>query len=160
MFCFFERFLEDIWRRLWCRWTTMVMLRCSSVALGAALQETYVLVSSSETSVRSSITFTSTLTERLFAHRSWEKKTANGKFNHLFEVQQCLGFCNYYRQFISKYSEQVEPLTRLTKKHEPFVWETERQLAFETMVEAFTTAPVLQHFDHDREVIIDTDGSE
>jgi len=48
----------------------MVMLRCSYVALGAALRETYVLVSSSETSVRSSITFTSTLTERLFAHRS------------------------------------------------------------------------------------------
>jgi len=34
-------------------------------------------------------------------------------------------------------------MTRLTKKDEPFVLEEEQQLAFETMVEAFTTAAVL-----------------
>jgi len=28
------------------------------------------------------------------------------------------------------------------------------------MVTAFTTAPVLRHFDHDREVIIETDASD
>jgi hypothetical protein len=34
--------------------------------------------------------------------RNWsrEKKTANGRLNNLFEVQQFLGFCNYYRRFI------------------------------------------------------------
>jgi hypothetical protein len=59
----------------------------------------------------------------------WEKKTENGQLNHLFEVQQFVGFCNYYRQFIPKYSENAEPLTRLTKKDEPFVWGSEQQLA-------------------------------
>jgi len=56
--------------------------------------------------------------------RNWseEKKTENGRLNNLFEVQQFLGFCNYYRRFIPKYSEKAEPLTRLTKKDEPFVW--------------------------------------
>ena len=94
--------------------------------------------------------------------RNWsrEKKTANGRLNSLFEVQQFLGFCNYYRRFIPKYSEKAEPLTRLTKKDEPFVWDAEQQLAFETMVEAFTTALILRHFDHDREVIIETDASD
>ena len=94
--------------------------------------------------------------------RNWstEKKTENGRLNNLFEVQQFLWFCNYYRRFIPNYSEKAEPLTRLTKKDEPFVWESEQQLAFETMVTAFTTAPALRHFDHEREVIIETDASD
>src|SRR5258705_224351 len=94
--------------------------------------------------------------------RNWskEKKTENGRLNNLFEVQQFLGFCNYYRRFIPKYSEKAEPLTRLTKKDEPFMWGSEQQLAFEMMVTAFTTAPALRHFDHEREVIIETDASD
>jgi len=91
---------------------------------------------------------------------SREKKTENGRLNNLFEVQQFVGFCNYYRRFISKYSEKAEPLTRLTKKDEPFVWGAEQQLAFETMVPAFTTAPALRHFDYEREIIIETDASD
>jgi len=93
--------------------------------------------------------------------RNWsrEKKTENRRLNNLFEVQQFLEFCNYYRRYIPKYSEKAEPLTRLTKKDEPFVWELEQQLAFETIVTAFTTAPALRHFDHEREVIIETDAS-
>jgi len=94
--------------------------------------------------------------------RNWskEKKTDNGRLNNLFEVQQFLGFCNYYRRFISKYSEKAEPLTRLTKKDEPFVWVSEQQLTFEIMVKAFNTAPALRHFNHEREVIIETDASD
>jgi hypothetical protein len=54
--------------------------------------------------------------------RNWsrEKKTANGRLNNLFEVQQFLGFCNYYRRFIKGYSDVAEPLTRLSKKDVPF----------------------------------------
>jgi len=40
------------------------------------------------------------------------------------------------------------------------VWEAEQQLACETMVTAFTTTPVLRHFNHDTEEIIETDGSD
>jgi hypothetical protein len=90
----------------------------------------------------------------------WKKKTENRQLNHLFEVQQFVEFCNYYRQFIPKYSENAEPLTRLTKKDEPFVWGSEQQLAFEIMVTAFTTAPALRHSDHEWEVIIETDVSD
>jgi len=59
--------------------------------------------------------------------RNWstEKKTKNGNLNNLFEAQQFLGFCNYCRRFSPKYSEKAEPLTRLTKKDEPFIWESE-----------------------------------
>jgi hypothetical protein len=97
---------------------------------------------------------------RLYEIGAREKKTENGRLNNLFQVQQFLGFCNYYRRFISKCSEKAEPLTKLTKKHELFVWGAEQQLDFEMMVTAFTTAPALQHFDHEREVIIETDYSD
>jgi hypothetical protein len=94
--------------------------------------------------------------------RNWsnEKNTANGQLNNLFEVQQFLGFCNYYQRFIPKYSEQAEPFTRLTKKDELFLWGAEQQLAFEIMTTAFTTAPALRHFDYERVVIIETDASD
>jgi hypothetical protein len=46
---------------------------------------------------------------------SWGLMTKHGRLNNLFHVQQFLGFCNYYPQFIAKYSEKAEPLTRLTK---------------------------------------------
>ena len=94
--------------------------------------------------------------------RNWsrEKKTANSRLNNLFEVQQFLGFCNYYRMFIKGYSEVAEPLTRLTKKDVPFEWLEDQQRAFEEMVFVFTTAPTLRHFDHSREVIIETDASD
>jgi len=51
-------------------------------------------------------------------------------------------------------------LTRFTKKDEPFVREAEQQLAFEAMVTASTTPPVLRHFDHKKEVMIETDASD
>jgi hypothetical protein len=51
-------------------------------------------------------------------------------------------------------------LTRLTKKDVESEWLEEQQKAFEMMVLAFMTAPILQHFDHSREVIIETDASE
>jgi len=91
---------------------------------------------------------------------SREKKTKNGWLYNVFEVQHILVFCNYYRQFISKYSEEPEQFTRSMKKDEPFLWELEQQLAFETMISAFTRAPALSHFDHEREAIIETDGSD
>jgi len=90
----------------------------------------------------------------------WEMKPRNCRLNNMFKVQQFLGFCNYYRQFIAKYSEKLVPLTWLTKKDEPCVWEEEQPLAFETMEQAFTTAPVLRHCDHERDVIIRTDASD
>jgi len=94
--------------------------------------------------------------------RNWsrQKTTENGRQNNIFEVQQFLGFCNHYRWFIPKYSENAEPLTRFTKQDEPFVWGSEQQLTFEMMVTVFTTALALRQFDHEREVIIETDASD
>ena len=68
-------------------------------------------------------------------------------------VQCFLGFTNFYRWFIKDYSKVVMPLTRLTKKEEgkyaPFVWGSEQQAAFDLLKKAFTSAPILRHFDYD-----------
>lgn len=85
--------------------------------------------------------------------------TANKWLNNHLEVQTFLGFCNDYRRFTAKYSEKPEPLTRLTKKDELFIWGSEQQLAFQIIFSACTTAQTLQHFNHEREVRIETHGS-
>jgi hypothetical protein len=74
---------------------------------------------------------------------SGEKKTANGRLNNLFEVQQFLEFCNYYRRFIKGYSDIAETLTRLSKKDVPFQWLEDQHKAFKEIVIKFTTAPTL-----------------
>jgi hypothetical protein len=92
--------------------------------------------------------------------KNWsrEQKPANRRLNDLFEVQQLLGFCYYYRRFIKGYSEIAEPLTKLTKKDVKFERLEGQHRAFEAMVQAFTTAPILRHCNHGREVVIETDA--
>jgi len=46
---------------------------------------------------------------------------------NLRDVQVFLGFANFYRRFIKGYSKVVEPLTQLTRKGQPFKWETKQQ---------------------------------
>jgi transposase InsO family protein len=89
-----------------------------------------------------------------------EKETANGRLNNLFEVPKFLSFCNYFWRFIRRYSTIAEPLTRLTKKDVPFKWVEDQQRTCQEIIEKFTTIPILWHFDHEREVVIETDGSE
>jgi len=58
-------------------------------------------------------------------------------------VQFFLGFANFYRWFISNYAELTSSLTGLTCKNEPWNWTTDCQLAFDTLKEVFTIAPIL-----------------
>ena len=55
-------------------------------------------------------------------------------------------------------------MTRMTKKeggkYVPFVWGLEQQAAFDLLKKAFTSAPILHHFDYDREIIVETDASD
>jgi hypothetical protein len=79
---------------------------------------------------------------------------------HLKDVQAFLGFANYYRRFIFEYSKKVTPMTKLTHKETPFVWSPECQKAFEELKEAFTSAPILRHFDPDKPIVVETDASD
>jgi hypothetical protein len=80
--------------------------------------------------------------------------------SNLKDVGAFLGFANFYYHFIHNYSRIVQPLTFLTRKGVPFAWLTEQQMAFDTLKATFTSAPVLAHFDPDRDVIVETDTSD
>ena len=74
-------------------------------------------------------------------------------------VRSFLGFANYYRQFIPKFSNIASPLTALTKKDAAFAWSKECQTAFEELKLRLISAPVLAQWDPDRETVVETDSS-
>ncbi|KAJ9541941.1 hypothetical protein OSB04_028447 [Centaurea solstitialis] len=74
---------------------------------------------------------------KIEAVMSWEVPTSPA------EIRSFLGLAGYYRRFIQDFSKIAVPLTRLTKKSEPFVWGSEQQTAFETLRQKLCEAPVL-----------------
>ena len=76
------------------------------------------------------------------------------------EVQSFLGFANFYRRYISNYSDIVVPLTRLTRKNIPWNFDEKCKLAFLTLKQAFISAPVLTHWKPDCPIIVETDASD
>ena len=78
----------------------------------------------------------------------------------LHDVRSFLGFANFYRRFIRSYSEITRPLTLLTRKEVPWQWGPEQQQAFDRLKAAFTTGPILQRFDYDKDIIVETDASD
>ena len=79
----------------------------------------------------------------------------------LKDVQHFLGFANFYRRFIEGYSKIVLPLTNSTKI-EAKDWQTSTEIkaAQKNIVQAFTSAPILKHFDPKLQAIVETDGSD
>ena len=77
----------------------------------------------------------------------------------LRELRSFLGFGNYYKDFIANYSTIARPLHELTKKSRAWSWQDTKQNAFDTLKEKFTSYPVLQSPDPDKQYIVDTDAS-
>ena len=81
--------------------------------------------------------------------------------NFLQDVQHFLGFANFYRCFIKDYSKIILPMTNSTSlsanelQKSPEIEKAQKQL-----VTAFTTAPVLRHFDPETPTIVETDASD
>jgi hypothetical protein len=47
----------------------------------------------------------------------------------------------------------------LTKKDTPFVWSTACQRSFKRLQKSFVSAIILHHFDPERKIMVDTNGS-
>ena len=77
---------------------------------------------------------------------------------NVHDVQVFLGFPNFYRRFIEKYSHHAGPLFDLLKETEKFQWTEKAQKSFESLKTMFPTTPILQHFDPDLETIVETDA--
>lgn len=74
------------------------------------------------------------------------------------DIRSFIGCCSYYRKFIQNFAAIAEPLTRLTKKAEPFIWGTAQQEAFDTLKRKMTEEPVLTHFDPGKPIELRTDA--
>jgi len=86
--------------------------------------------------------------------RNWKEPT------NVKEIQQFVGLCNYYRQYIQNFSDMAAPMTRLTQKKTPFKWDVSCQNSFDDLREALCSAPVLAYPQNEGEFILDTDASD
>ncbi|MBW0478359.1 hypothetical protein O181_018074 [Austropuccinia psidii MF-1] len=75
-------------------------------------------------------------------------------------LQPFLGFANFYRRFIKNYSKKITVLTSLLKKDSPFIFKEEARSQFQILKEAFTTAPILSHFNLSLQTIVETATSD
>ena len=91
--------------------------------------------------------------EKVKAIREWPEP------KYLKEVQAFLEFANFYRRFIQGYSQICTPLTKMTKKEQPFYWEHKQMEAFEKFKKKFILAPILALFDPERKIILKTNAS-
>ena len=76
------------------------------------------------------------------------------------DVRVFLGLANFYRRFIKNFSKLALPMTSLLKKNRRFRWDKEAQAAFDALKTAFTTAPILRHFDPSLPLVVEADASD
>jgi hypothetical protein len=73
-------------------------------------------------------------------------------------VRSFLGFTGYYRCFVRHYAEIAAPLHALLHKDTLFQWSHIHQEAFEQLVKAISTVPVLAYPDFSKPFILQPDA--
>jgi hypothetical protein len=91
--------------------------------------------------------------DKIAAIREWAMPTS------VKAVQAFIGFANFYRVFIPEFYSIAEPLLNLTKKDVSFRWDDTCNRAFEEIKELLITAPILAHFDLEKETLVEADSS-
>ncbi|KAJ1299367.1 hypothetical protein OPQ81_003763 [Rhizoctonia solani] len=75
------------------------------------------------------------------------------------DIEVFQGFANFYRRFVSNFSSIMRPLTLLTPKYQPFVWEKQQARAFQAIKAAISKELVLIHPDKSKPYFLETDTS-
>ena len=84
----------------------------------------------------------------------------------VYHVRSFLGFTNYYRKFMYRYSQIARPLNDLIsgenakKKSAPVEWGSEQQKAFDKLKGLCSQAPILAYADYKKPFRVYTDASE
>ena len=74
-------------------------------------------------------------------------------------LRSFLGSVQFYGKFIPDLATISEPLTRLTRKGQPWTWSSAEQNAFQRLKDALCTDAVLAHFDPKLDIGISCDAS-
>src|SRR5690606_25040595 len=61
---------------------------------------------------------------------------------------------------INDYSSIVSPMIKLTGKNVQFTWSPKCERSLQQLKSAFTSAPILRHFDHEKASVLETDASD
>jgi hypothetical protein len=91
--------------------------------------------------------------EKIRAIADWKPPTS------VKGVRSFLGFANYYRLFIERYTTVALPLTNLTHKNTEFKWGQDEQTAFEKLKSCFVAEPVLASYDPNKDTRVEPDSS-
>ena len=75
--------------------------------------------------------------QKVEAILNWKPPTS------VIEIRSFLGLAGYYSKFVEGFSKIAAPLTRLTRKEEPFLWSEACQQSFDELKRRLTSAPVL-----------------
>jgi len=90
------------------------------------------------------------------------------------DIRVSIGFMNYYRRFIAKFSKMALPLTKLTQKEpgaarggqaqrreesQRLTLDQEAREAFQKLKDSFLTVPILAHFEQGRKTKVEVDAS-
>ena len=76
------------------------------------------------------------------------------------EIRRFLGFSNFFRRFIKKYSDVARPLEELTGRHTRFTWSPSCQVAFDRLKDLLLSAPVLKLANASKPFRVITDASD
>ena len=76
------------------------------------------------------------------------------------ELQQFLGFANFYRRFICGFSSTVQPLTALTSTKSMFHRTPEAEAAFSDLKTRFSTAAILIMPNPEKQFILEVNASD
>ena len=78
---------------------------------------------------------------------------------NLTQLRGFLGLASYYRRFIKDFSKIANPLNKLLRKDNPYLWTSAQQNAFELLKQHLIQAPILAYPDFRKEFILLTDAS-
>ena len=75
------------------------------------------------------------------------------------DIRSFVGLASYYRRFIPNFSSVAAPLHKLTEKGRKFLWDNECAVAFQSLKDSLTSAPVLSYPNSTDPFILDVDAS-
>ena len=92
-----------------------------------------------------------------------EKVAAIERFprpNRPKDIRAFLGMCNFYRRFQPEFANLAKPLQRLIQKDVTWSWNSEEEIAFNTLKDRFLKSVMLSHPDPKLPFVLQTDSSD